>query len=173
MLVALPLAGVCQDARATKAGQKTVAALQKKVAAGDTKAMKSLSYCYEAGYGVPVDTARAVELMRKAMEAGDADAKAGMAFFYLWYSGLGYDSAMVFRLAREVWNEETPAKEGCRCRLGRWFGPDGLLLSGWCRRATQLYQGTRAARGCCCQRIEFGYCCDGACLFLWRRQRRL
>lgn len=102
MLVALPLAGVCQDARATKAGQKTVAALQKKVAAGDTKAMKSLSYCYEAGYGVPVDTARAVELMRKAMEAGDADAKAGMAFFYLWYSGLGYDSAMVFRLAREA-----------------------------------------------------------------------
>lgn len=91
LLAVLPLLAVAQDA----------AKLQKRVAAGDANAMVELTRCYEAGHGVPVDTARAVELARQAMAAGNADAKALMAYYHLWYSGLERDSALIFRLAKE------------------------------------------------------------------------
>ncbi len=92
MLTVLPLCVAAQDA----------AKLQKKADAGDTKAMLELARCYDAGHGVPVDTARSVELVRKAVAAGDADAKATLAYYYRYYSALGNDTAMTLRLSREA-----------------------------------------------------------------------
>lgn len=90
-IVALPLLAVAQNT------QK----LQAKAAAGDTKAMIELSRCYEAGHGVAVDTAKALQLVRQAADAGDADAKASLAWFYLYYPPLHSDTATAMRLVRE------------------------------------------------------------------------
>ena len=91
LLAALPLMVAAQDA----------AKLEKKAAAGDTKAMVELAACYEAGHGVAVDSARALELYRKAADAGNADAKAGLSYYYLWYSGLPRDEKKALQLAQE------------------------------------------------------------------------
>lgn len=92
VLAVLPMMALGQDA----------AKLQKKVAAGDAKAMVELARCYEAGHGVAVDTAKAVELVRRSIEAGNVGAKSMMSYYYLWYSGLACDSAMSYRMAREA-----------------------------------------------------------------------
>ncbi|MBR4229088.1 MAG: sel1 repeat family protein [Bacteroidales bacterium] len=87
----LPLLVAAQDA----------AKLQKKVAAGDAKAMLDLAACYEAGHGVAVDSARALDLYRKSAAAGNADAKAALAYYHLWYSGTPRDEQAALRLAQE------------------------------------------------------------------------
>ncbi len=91
ILAALPLMAIGQDA----------AKLQKKAAAGDTKAMIDLAACYEAGHGVAVDSAKALELYRKAAQAGDADAKSALSYYHLWYSGIPRDEATALRLTQE------------------------------------------------------------------------
>lgn len=70
--------------------------LQKKVAKGDTEAMRELAAHYEAGYGLPVDTAKALELYRRADAAGNMDAKGDLSR----YSALGHDSTECYRLAK-------------------------------------------------------------------------
>ncbi|MBR6291765.1 MAG: sel1 repeat family protein [Bacteroidales bacterium] len=84
---------ICQAQDAAK--------LQKKAAAGDTKAMIDLAACYEAGHGVAVDSAKALDLYRRAAATGDADAKAALAYYYLWYSGIPRDEQAALRLAQE------------------------------------------------------------------------
>ena len=74
--------------------------LQKKVAAGDTKAMVLLADHYEAGYGVPCDSARALELYRRAEKLGDKEALAHLGRYILYYSALGHDSAECYRLSK-------------------------------------------------------------------------
>lgn len=74
--------------------------LQKKVASGDTKAMIALANHYEAGYGVPVDSAQALALFRRADSLGNADAKGHLSRYALDYSAFGRDSAECFRLAQ-------------------------------------------------------------------------
>lgn len=91
LLTLLPLMAVAQDA----------AKLQKKAAAGDTKAMMDLASCYEAGHGVAVDSAKALALYQKAAQAGDADAKAALSYYHLWYSGIPRDEQAALRLAQE------------------------------------------------------------------------
>ena len=91
ILAVIPMMAMAQDA----------VKLQKKAAAGDTKAMMELGSCYEAGYGVPVDSARALELYRQVAAAGDADGKAALSYYYLWYSGIPRDTAAALRLAQE------------------------------------------------------------------------
>ncbi len=91
LIAALPLVAMGQDA----------AKLQKKVAAGDAGAMVDLAACYEAGYGVDVDSVRALELYRKAAQAGNADAKAALSYYHLWYGGIPRDEQAALRLAQE------------------------------------------------------------------------
>ena len=74
--------------------------LQKKVAKGDTEAMRELAAHYEAGYGLPVDTAKALELYRRADAAGNMDAKGDLSRLTLYYSALGHDSTECYRLAK-------------------------------------------------------------------------
>ena len=92
LLFVLPLVAVAQDA--TK--------LQAKAAAGDTKAMLELGWCYEAGHGVPVDSVKALEMFRRASDAGNMDARAQLSRYYLWYSAFNHDTAMAVRMAREA-----------------------------------------------------------------------
>lgn len=82
------------------AGAQQVDKLQKKVASGDVKAMFELADCYQAGYGVPVDSAKALELYRKADALGAAEAKAHLARFALYYGPMGHDSAECYRLSK-------------------------------------------------------------------------
>ena len=91
LMLVLPLTVAAQD----------VAKLQTLVANGNTKAMVELSHCYEAGHGVPVDTAKALELVQRAIDAGDADAKATLSWYYLWYPPFHRDTATALRLAQE------------------------------------------------------------------------
>lgn len=74
--------------------------LQKKVAKGDTEAMRELAAHYESGYGLPVDTAKALELYRQADAAGNIDAKGDLSRLAIYYSALGRDSAECYRLAK-------------------------------------------------------------------------
>lgn len=74
--------------------------LQKKADGGDTKAMRELAAHYEVGYGLPVDTAKALELYRKADAAGNADAKGDLSRLAVYYSALGHDSTESYRLAK-------------------------------------------------------------------------
>ena len=74
--------------------------LQKKVAKGDTEAMRELATHYETGYGLPVDTAKALELYRQADAAGNKDAKGDLSRLTLYYSALGHDSTECYRLAK-------------------------------------------------------------------------
>ena len=81
-------------------GAQQVEKLQKKVAKGDTEAMRELAAHYEAGYGLPVDTAKALELYRQADAAGNKDAKGDLSRLTLYYSALGHDSTECYRLAK-------------------------------------------------------------------------
>lgn len=81
------------------AGAQQVEKLQKKVAKGDTEAMRELAAHYETGFGLPVDTAKALELYRQADAAGNKDAKGDLSRLTLYYSVLGHDSAECYRLA--------------------------------------------------------------------------
>ena len=74
--------------------------LQKKVAAGDTKAMIELASHYEDGYGVTADSARALELFRQAERLGNKDALGHLSRYTLYYSALNHDSAECFRQAQ-------------------------------------------------------------------------
>ena len=74
--------------------------LQQKAASGNTEAMIELAICYETGYGLPVDTAQALELYRRADAMGNADAKGHLSRLTYYYSGLGHDAAESFRLAQ-------------------------------------------------------------------------
>ena len=74
--------------------------LQQKAASGNTEAMIELAARYEAGYGLPVDTAQALDLYRRADALGNADAKGNLARLTVHYSGLHRDSAECFRLAK-------------------------------------------------------------------------
>lgn len=91
IMVALPFTMVAQN----------TAKLQSRAAAGDTKAMLELSRCYEAGWGVEVDTVKSIALVRQAVAAGDADAKASLSWYYLWYPPLQRDTATALRLTQE------------------------------------------------------------------------
>lgn len=91
LTVMLPLAAAAQDA----------AKLQAKADNGDTKAMIELSYCYEAGHGVAVDSSKALALIQKAVAAGDADAKAMLSWYYIWYPQFNRDTTTALRLAQE------------------------------------------------------------------------
>ncbi len=82
------------------AGAQQVEKLQKKVAAGDVNAMLELADYYQAGYGVKVDSAKALELYRKADAMGNAEAKAHIGRFSLYYSALGHDSVACYRLCK-------------------------------------------------------------------------
>lgn len=82
------------------AGAQQVDKLQKKATSGDVKAMFELADCYQAGYGVPVDSAKALELYRKADALGAAEAKAHLARFALYYGPMGHDSAECYRLSK-------------------------------------------------------------------------
>ena len=82
------------------AGAQQVDKLQKKAVSGDVKAMFELADCYQAGYGVPVDSAKALELYRKADALGTAEAKAHLARFALYYGPMGHDSAECYRLSK-------------------------------------------------------------------------
>ena len=85
---------------ALAASAQQVEKLQKKVVKGDVRAMLELADYYQAGYGVPVDTAKALELYRKADALGNAEAKAKIGRLALSYSALGYDSVECFRLTK-------------------------------------------------------------------------
>lgn len=74
--------------------------LQKKVDKGDTEAMRELAAHYEMGYGVSVDTAKALDLYRRADAQGNADAKGDLSRLAIYYSALGRDSAECYRLAK-------------------------------------------------------------------------
>jgi len=90
VMLAVPLVTVAQQ----------VEKLQKKVASGDTKAMLELADYYQAGYGVPVDSSKALELYRKADAMGDAEAKAHLGRFAVFYGPLGHDSVECYRLSK-------------------------------------------------------------------------
>lgn len=83
----------------TMQGQN-VEKLQKKVAAGDTRAMIELAFHYEDGYGVTADSARALELYRQAERLGDKDALGHLSRYSLYYSALGHDSVECCRQAQ-------------------------------------------------------------------------
>lgn len=74
--------------------------LQKKVDKGDTEAMLELADYYQAGYGMPVDSAKALDLYRKADALGNVDAKGHLARFMLNYGPLGHDSVECYRLSK-------------------------------------------------------------------------
>lgn len=117
--------------------------LQKKVAAGNTEAMLELADCYEAGYGLPVDTAQALELFRRADALGNADAKGNLSRLTLYYSALGHDSAECFRLAQAASDAGSPYGT---YRLGRCY-LDGISVLRDPQRGHQLVE--RAAdKGC-------------------------
>lgn len=82
------------------AGAQQVEKLQKKVDKGDTEAMRELAAHYEMGFGLPVDTAKALELYRRADAQGNADAKGDLSRLTIYYSALGHDSAGCYRLAK-------------------------------------------------------------------------
>ena len=90
------------------AGAQQVEKLQKKVASGDVKAMIALADNYQAGYGVPVDTAKALELYRKADALGSAEAKAHIGRLTLYYSALGHDSVECYRLSKAAADAGAP-----------------------------------------------------------------
>ena len=94
MMIVLPLMATAQNA----------AKLQQQAAQGNTKAMIELAQCYEAGHGVAVDSAQALELYRRASEAGDMDARAHLSRLYLWYSAFNHDTATAVRMAQESMN---------------------------------------------------------------------
>lgn len=117
--------------------------LQKKVAAGNTEAMIELADYYEAGYGLPVDTAQALELYRRADALGNADAKGNLSRLTLYYSALGHDSAECFRLAQAA--SDAGSAYGTY-RLGRCY-LDGVAVPRDRQRGHQLVE--RAAdKGC-------------------------
>ena len=144
VLAVLPLVAFGQDA----------AKLQKKAAAGDTKAMVDLASCYEAGHGVAVDSARALELYRKAADAGNADAKAALAYYYLWYSGVPRDEQTALRLAQE--SAAAGSGRGM-ARLSVHY-QDGIGIPRNYRKAIDLLEQA-AARGsqAAYSRLAFGY----------------
>lgn len=87
-------------------GAQSIMDLQKQVAAGDDKAMINLALRYESGYGIEVDSAKALDLIRLAVEKGNADAMAKLSYYYVNYSGFSQkrDSAEIYRLAKEAAN---------------------------------------------------------------------
>jgi len=87
---------------------QNVEKLQKKVAAGDVKAMLELADYYQAGYGVPVDTAKALELYRQADALGSAEAKGHLGRMALYYGPLGHDSVECYRLSMASANAGSP-----------------------------------------------------------------
>ena len=90
VMFVLPLAASAQQ----------VEKLQKKVDKGDTKAMRELAAHYEAGFGLPVDTAKALELYRRADALGNADARGDLSRLSIYYSAQGHDSTECYRLAK-------------------------------------------------------------------------
>ena len=110
--------------------------LQKKVAVGDTKAMIELAECCEAGYGVAVDSARALELYRQAEARGNKDALGHLSRYAFNYSGLQHDSAECYRLAKA--SADAGAPYGVY-RLG-WCYRRGVGVPRDLQRARQLYE---------------------------------
>ena len=134
--------------------------LQKKVSSGNTEAMVELAACYEAGYGVPVDTAQALEFYRRADALGDVDAKGHLSRLTLHYSSLGHDSIGCLRLAQA--SADAGSAYGLY-RLGICY-LKGIGVTRDRQRAHELIE--RAADKGCDQALgvmAFGYLngCDG------------
>ena len=90
------------------AGAQQVEKLQKKVSKGDAEAMLELADYYQAGYGVPVDTAQALSLYRQAEALGSAEAKAHIGRLMLYFSPLGHDSVECYRLSKAAADGGSP-----------------------------------------------------------------
>ena len=121
------------------------AKLQKRVDAGDTKAMVALHHYYVCGHEVAVDTAKAVVLLEQAVSKGDNDAKAWLALYTLTYN---HDTTRAVQLVNEA--AAAGSLDG-KVRKAIWM-QDGIGSARNYRRAKQLLEEAVAAgSGYACQ----------------------
>ena len=69
--------------------------------AGNTKAMRTLAFCYERGAGVPLDSAAALQWYRRAADAGDGEAWLRVSRYMLVGTYTPADTNRYFAIRKE------------------------------------------------------------------------
>lgn len=91
------LAGATEvSAQSTDHGDKVVAGLKEKAAAGDTLALLKLGLIYYRGYGVPQNNKQAAYWFHKAADTGYSDAQFYLGVMYARGEGVPQDYAEAY-----------------------------------------------------------------------------